>query len=101
MQRNVLNALKNNIKLSNKNFYLSQPQKRSFFFRSSGDYDFVTPMLNFGLWAGTAFGVTVGVTAYRYSHEQAIKKLQKKSADNIYNNESKREENSAINKPKM
>lgn len=51
--------LRNTLKHSSKFFNhgsLPKTQNRSFFFRSEGDYDFFTPVLNFGMFAIAATG---------------------------------------------
>lgn len=99
MQRNILNVLKHSLKSPITVSNLLNTQKRSFFFRSQGDYDFFTPLVNFGMWTAAFATTYAGVAAYRYGYKQGLKNAQSKSSTSFLAIEDKSERSSALSKP--
>lgn len=81
MQRKIMNLLKQSLKSPTNTVNLFNTQKRQFFFRSQGDYDFFTPLVNAGMWSAAIASAGVGITAYRYGYKQGLKETKIESSN--------------------
>ncbi len=82
MLRNILNVPKK----------LNTIPQRSFFFKSKGNYDLTSPLINAGMLGATFIAVTAGVVSYQLG----IKTGQNKA---VNPNDEKIETSSIIRKP--